>query len=122
MSIIGTGNALSSLGLTGNTGTGASFTASRTVAPGSLSGKTLTSRPDRFDLRRARFHETRQPVMSSRLPSRLSSAVAASRSAPRARQRDARNDIIHLIRISTDSEINVAVKPGRLCLRGDRYF
>ena len=55
MSIIGIGNALSSLGLTGNTGTGASFTASRTVALGSLSGKTLTSRPDRFDLRRARF-------------------------------------------------------------------
>ena len=34
----------------------------------------------------------------------------------------ARNDIIHLIRISTDSEINVAVKPERLCLTDDRYF
>ena len=34
----------------------------------------------------------------------------------------ARIDIIHLIRISTDSEINVAVKPERLCLRDDRHF
>ena len=38
----GTGNALSALGLTGNTGTGTSFNAGRTAAPGSLSGKTLT--------------------------------------------------------------------------------
>jgi hypothetical protein len=58
MSIIGAGNALSSLGLTGNTGTGTSFIASSTAAPGSLSGKTLTSRPDRFDLRHALFHKT----------------------------------------------------------------
>ncbi|MEH2623811.1 flagellin [Bradyrhizobium sp. AZCC 1719] len=42
LSIIGTGNALSALGLTGNTGTGTNFTASRTAAPGSISGKTLT--------------------------------------------------------------------------------
>ena len=42
LSIIGTGNALSALGLTGNTGTGTNFTAGRTAAPGSLSGKTLT--------------------------------------------------------------------------------
>ena len=42
LSITGTGNALSALGLTGNTGTGTSFTAGRTAAAGSLSGKTLT--------------------------------------------------------------------------------
>jgi flagellin-like hook-associated protein FlgL len=42
LSIVGTGNALSVLGLTGNTGTGTSFTAGRTAAAGSLSGKTLT--------------------------------------------------------------------------------
>ena len=42
LSIIGTGNALSALGLTGNTGTGTNFTAGRTAAAGSLSGKTLT--------------------------------------------------------------------------------
>jgi flagellin-like hook-associated protein FlgL len=42
LSIIGTGNALSALGLTGNTGTGTIFTAGRTAAPGSLSGKSLT--------------------------------------------------------------------------------
>ncbi len=42
LSIIGTGNALSVLGLTGNTGTGTNFTASRAAASGSLSGKTLT--------------------------------------------------------------------------------
>jgi flagellin len=42
LSIIGTGNALSALGLTGNTGTGTNFTAGRAAAPGSLSGKTLT--------------------------------------------------------------------------------
>src|SRR6266702_2630256 len=42
LSIIGTGNALSALGFTGNTGTGTNFTAGRAAAPGSLSGKTLT--------------------------------------------------------------------------------
>jgi flagellin len=42
LSIIGTGNALSALGLTGNTGTGTNFTAGRSAAAGSLSGKTLT--------------------------------------------------------------------------------
>jgi flagellin len=42
LSIIGTGNALSALGLNGNTGTATSFTAGRSAAPGSLSGKTLT--------------------------------------------------------------------------------
>jgi flagellin-like hook-associated protein FlgL len=42
LSIIGTGNALSTLGLTGNTGTGTNFTAGRTAAAGSLSGKSLT--------------------------------------------------------------------------------
>jgi flagellin len=42
LSIVGTGNALSALGLTGNTGTGTNFTAGRTAAAGSLSGKTLT--------------------------------------------------------------------------------
>ena len=42
LSIVGTGNALSVLGLTGNTGTGTNFTAGRTAAAGSLSGKTLT--------------------------------------------------------------------------------
>ncbi|ANW04962.1 DUF1522 domain-containing protein [Bradyrhizobium icense] len=42
LSIIGTGNALSALGLTGNTGTGTSFTAGRSAAAGSLSGKSLT--------------------------------------------------------------------------------
>ncbi|MEH2531011.1 flagellin [Bradyrhizobium sp. AZCC 1588] len=42
LSIIGTGNALSALGLTGNTGTGTNFTAGRTAAAGSISGKTLT--------------------------------------------------------------------------------
>jgi len=42
LSIIGTGNALSALGLTGSTGTDTSFTAGRSAAPGSLSGKTLT--------------------------------------------------------------------------------
>src|SRR6185295_1851268 len=41
LSIVGTGNALSALGLTGNTGTGTNFTAGRTAAAGSLSGKTL---------------------------------------------------------------------------------
>jgi flagellin len=42
LAITGTGNALSALGLTGNTGTGTSFTAGRSAAAGSLSGKTLT--------------------------------------------------------------------------------
>ncbi|MDE5440611.1 DUF1522 domain-containing protein [Bradyrhizobium sp. CSA207] len=42
LSITGSGNALSSLGLTGSTGTGTAFTASRTPASGSISGKTLT--------------------------------------------------------------------------------
>ena len=42
LSIIGTGNALSALGLTGNTGTDTNFTAGRSAAAGSLSGKTLT--------------------------------------------------------------------------------
>src|ERR1700682_1213720 len=42
LSIVGTGNALSSLGLTGNTGTGTAFTASRAAASGSISGKTLS--------------------------------------------------------------------------------
>jgi len=42
LSITGTGNALSALGLAGNTGTQTSFTAVRTATPGSLSGKTLT--------------------------------------------------------------------------------
>ncbi|RXG93899.1 MULTISPECIES: DUF1522 domain-containing protein [Bradyrhizobium] len=42
LSITGSGNALSALGLTGSTGTGTAFTASRAAAPGSISGKTLT--------------------------------------------------------------------------------
>jgi len=42
LAITGTGNALSALGLTGNTGTDTSFNAGRSAAPGSLSGKTLT--------------------------------------------------------------------------------
>ncbi len=42
LTITGSGNALSSLGLTGSTGTGTAFTASRTPASGSISGKTLT--------------------------------------------------------------------------------
>jgi flagellin len=42
LSIIGTGNALSSLGLTGNTGTATAFTASRASSAGDISGKTLT--------------------------------------------------------------------------------
>jgi flagellin len=42
LAISGTGNALSALGLTGNTGTGTSFNAGRSAAAGSLSGKTLT--------------------------------------------------------------------------------
>ncbi|RXH33684.1 flagellin, partial [Bradyrhizobium nanningense] len=42
LSITGSGNALSSLGLTGSTGTGTAFTASRTAASGGVSGKTLT--------------------------------------------------------------------------------
>ncbi len=42
LSIIGTGNALSVLGLTGNTGTATTFTASRAASAGGISGKTLT--------------------------------------------------------------------------------
>ncbi|MBW7963436.1 DUF1522 domain-containing protein [Bradyrhizobium sp. BR 10261] len=42
LSITGTGNALASLGLTGTTGTGTAFTASRAAASGGVSGKTLT--------------------------------------------------------------------------------
>ncbi|QQO17247.1 DUF1522 domain-containing protein [Bradyrhizobium diazoefficiens] len=42
LSITGTGNALSALGLTGSTGTGTAFTASRSAASGGVSGKTLT--------------------------------------------------------------------------------
>jgi flagellin-like hook-associated protein FlgL len=41
LSIAGTGNALSALGLAGNTGTQTAFTAARSSTPGSLSGKTL---------------------------------------------------------------------------------
>jgi flagellin len=41
LSITGTGNAMASLGLAGNTGTVPSFTASRTSAPGGLAGQTL---------------------------------------------------------------------------------
>jgi flagellin len=42
LSITGSGNAMSVLGLTGNTGTATSFTASRAAGAGSISGKTLT--------------------------------------------------------------------------------
>jgi hypothetical protein len=42
LSITGSGNALATLGLTGSTGTGTAFTASRTAASGGISGKTLT--------------------------------------------------------------------------------
>jgi flagellin len=42
LDITGSGNALSVLGLTGNTGNGAEFTASRSAGTGSISGKTLT--------------------------------------------------------------------------------
>ena len=42
LTITATGNALSVLGLTGNTGTDTSFTASRTAAAGGINGKTLT--------------------------------------------------------------------------------
>jgi flagellin len=42
LTVTGTGNALSVLGLTGNTGTATSFTASRTAAAGGINGKTLT--------------------------------------------------------------------------------
>jgi hypothetical protein len=42
LSITGTGNALSALGLGGNQGTAAIFNASRTANAGTLSGKTLT--------------------------------------------------------------------------------
>ncbi|MET4387585.1 hypothetical protein ABIB73_003342 [Bradyrhizobium sp. F1.4.3] len=42
LSVTGSGNALSALGLTGSTGTGTAFNASRSPASGSISGKTLT--------------------------------------------------------------------------------
>jgi flagellin-like hook-associated protein FlgL len=42
LDITGTGNALSALGLAGNTGTQSAFTAARTSTVGSLAGKTLT--------------------------------------------------------------------------------
>ncbi|AWM02290.1 DUF1522 domain-containing protein [Bradyrhizobium amphicarpaeae] len=42
LSITGTGNALSSFGLSGNTGTATAFTAARTSGVGGVSGKTLT--------------------------------------------------------------------------------
>ena len=42
LSITGTGNALTALGLAGNTGTASSFTAARTSGVGGLNGKTLT--------------------------------------------------------------------------------
>jgi len=42
LSITGSGNALSALGLTGSTGTGTAFTASRAASAGGVSGKTLT--------------------------------------------------------------------------------
>ncbi|MCK1543191.1 DUF1522 domain-containing protein [Bradyrhizobium sp. 179] len=42
LSITGTKNALSALGLTGSTGTGTAFAASRAAASGGISGKTLT--------------------------------------------------------------------------------
>jgi flagellin len=42
LNITSTGNALSVLGLTGPTGTGTSFTASRTAGAGGINGKTLT--------------------------------------------------------------------------------
>jgi hypothetical protein len=42
LSVTGTGNALSALGLTGNTGTATAFTASRAAGAGTISGRTLT--------------------------------------------------------------------------------
>jgi flagellin-like hook-associated protein FlgL len=42
LNISGTGNALSALGLAGNTGTSLAFTAARNTTAGSLNGKTLT--------------------------------------------------------------------------------
>lgn len=42
LNITGSGNALSALGLGGNTGSNSSFTASRASTPGGISGKTLT--------------------------------------------------------------------------------
>ena len=42
LTITGTGNALSALGLTGKTGTATTFTAPRTPGVGGISGKTLT--------------------------------------------------------------------------------
>jgi len=49
-------------------------------------------------------------------PERLSAGVVAAANA------SARNENIHLLRICTDSEINVVVKAERLCLLGDRYI
>src|SRR5215470_9542448 len=42
LTISGSGNTLAALGLNGNTGTSPTFTASRTAAPGGISGTTLT--------------------------------------------------------------------------------
>jgi flagellin len=42
LTISGSGNTLAALGLNGNTGTAPTFTASRTAAPGGISGTTLT--------------------------------------------------------------------------------
>ncbi|KMO40736.1 flagellin [Methylobacterium variabile] len=42
LTITGTGNAMSALGLAGTSGTSQSFTASRTSVPGGMAGKTLT--------------------------------------------------------------------------------
>ena len=42
LTISGTGNTLAALGLNGNTGNATTFTASRTAAPGGISGTTLT--------------------------------------------------------------------------------
>jgi hypothetical protein len=42
LAISGTGNALATLGLAGNTGTGSAFTAARTAGTGGITGKTLT--------------------------------------------------------------------------------
>jgi hypothetical protein len=68
-----------------NTGAGTSFTAGCIAAAGSLSGKTLSLRPDRCDLRpRSSMKPPARDV--ARLSSRLSDVVAASRSAPLARR------------------------------------
>ena len=52
----------------------------------------------------------------------FSARRCASRRCVASSPRTAGNDIIHLLRICTDSEINVAVKPERLCLTDDRYI